>query len=586
MKGDDDIKKIFKILYFILFCVLSLFIKSEKVYAYFSDSNGVSNGFVVAPAHIDTFIINHEDMNGVITELGRTTEKHFENSVVTINAPQGINLEGKILDSITINGSGSYNIGDTFNQLSSDMTITYLYKSIIYSIAYGGDTTNYTYSNTSLNVEHNQSFVTTIVPATGKDIDTITVTMDDVDITNMFDSSTNTLTVNQVTGDIEINVTTKIKTYSITYTGSNYTHSNNATSITHGSSFTTNITANNNYNITGITVTMGGVDITSSAVNNNNSRISITSVTGDLAIAVTAQYTCLVEGTKITLYDGTTKNIEDIRYNDLLKVWNHDLGEYGYEYAGWIEQEGTADSYTKVTFSDGTILKVVGGHYLFSKRLNKYVDIQSDDLRIGDEVVTLNSGIGYVRVTNKEVINEEVKFYHVISTRYFNLIANNLLTTFEIFENVSNFMDFGENLKWKNTEIVRSDMYTYDDFSYLPRYIYKAFRLEETKYLVNTGLVTPEQFTYLFNQYLTDNDKMLHPPTNSHGTRLWMVTTSDDTDLSNTRYQLEEGSIYTVPTPANEEGFVHWYNSSDNKYYSPGDTIEVYGGMHLTAIYE
>ena len=79
---------------------------------------------------------------------------------------------------------------------------------------------------------------------------------------------------------------------------------------------------------------------------------------------------------------------------------------------------------------------------------------------------------------------------------------------------------------------------------------------------------------------------MLMPATNNNGTRLWMVTTSDDTDLSNTSHQLEEGTIYTVPTPNNEEGFVNWYNSSDNKYYNPGDTIEVYGGMHLTAIYE
>ncbi len=583
MKGDDkNMKKTFKMIFCMFLCVFSLFIKNDKVYAYFSDSYVASNGFSVAPTYTDTFITNYSDSNGVITELGRETKKYFENTVVTINSPSNVNLTGLELDSITVNGSGSYNIGDTFTQLASNMTIVYTYKDIKYSVTYGGETSNYTYSNTNLNVNYNNGYTTTITPVTGRNIDTITVTMGGVDITSSAVNN-NSVTVNNVTGDIDINVTTKAVTYTITYSGNNFTHSNNATTVNHGDSFTTNISASGVNQVTGITVTMGGVDISSSAVNNNS--VTINSVTGNIRITVTTQ-TCLVEGTRITLYDGSTKNIEDIRYNDLLKVWNHDLGQYGYEYAGWVEQQGTANGYTKVTFSDGTILKVVGGHSLFSKRLNKYVDITSGELSIGDEVVTLSNGIGYVSITNIETVNEEVKYYHVISTRYFNLIANNILTTYEIFDNISNFMDFGENLKWQNTEIVRSDMYTYDDFTYLPRYIYKAFRLEETKYLVNSGLVSPDEFTYLFTQYLTDGNKMLMPPTNNNETRLWMVTTSDDTDLSNTTHQLEEGTIYTVPTPNNEEGFVNWYNSSDNKYYNPGDTIEVYGGMHLTAVYE
>ena len=311
-----------------------------------------------------------------------------------------------------------------------------------------------------------------------------------------------------------------------------------------GQSVTVTISSTNNTTPTINSVKMNGTTLNNNnngyqtSTGNNSRTITISNVTGDIEINVqNGTGTCLVEGTKVTLYDGTTKNIEDIRYNDLLKVWNHDLGAYDYEYAGWVEQGGVESSYTKITFSDGTILKIVGGHSLFSKRLNKYVDISSGELQIGDEVVKLNNGIGYVKITNIETVDEEVKYYHVISTRYFNLITNNLLTTYEIFENVSNFMDFGKNLKWKNTGVVRSDMYTYNDFTYLPKYIYKAFRLEETKYLVNSGLVTKDEFAYLFNKFLTDNDKMLIPPTNN-GTRLWMVTTSDDTDLSNAKYQL------------------------------------------------
>ncbi len=575
-------RKIFKTFLFLFIGILSLFMNS-KVYAYMVSSNTLSNSFTTAPLYTDTFIVNLEDDSGNITEIGREEKKYFENRNVEISNPTFVDVSNYELQSITINGSGSYNIGDSFVQTPNNTTIVYTYKNTIYSISYTGDTSNYTYSNTNLSVISNQSYTTNITPNTGRDIDTVTVTMDGVDISNKY--SNNTLNIESVTGNVEINVTTKTKVYTITYSDGNYSHSNNATTIEHGSSFTTNITATGNGIISGVTVTMGGTDITNTAVSNNNT-ITINNVTGDIDITVRVTPTCLVEGTNITMYDGTTKRIEDVRYNDLIKVWNHDTGSFGFEYAGWIEKSGTASSYTKITFSDGTVLKIVGGHSLFSKRLNKYVDVLSGDLKVGDEVVKLKDDIKYVKIKSIETVNEEVKYYHVISTRYFNIIANDILTTYEIFDNISNFMDFGQNLKWKNTKVVRSDMYTYKDFNYLPRYIYKAFRLEETKYLVNNNLVSLEQLKYLFNNYLTNNDKLLIPPTNSSGKRLWMVTTSDDSDLSNKKYQLEEGSIYVVPEPKKKDKFVNWYNHSDNKYYNPGDKIEVYSGMHLTAIYE
>jgi hypothetical protein len=218
MKGDDkNMKRIIKIIFCMFLCVLSFLIKNDKVYAYFSDSSIASNEFMVAPTYTDTFIVNYEDSGGVITELGRETKKYFENTVVTINNPSNVNLTGLELDSITVNGSGSYNIGDTFTQLASNMTIVYTYKDAKYSITYDGDTSNYTYSNTNINVNYNDSYTTTITPVTGRDIDTVTVTMGGVDITSMYNTSNRTLTINQVTGNVVINVTTKVKTYTITY---------------------------------------------------------------------------------------------------------------------------------------------------------------------------------------------------------------------------------------------------------------------------------------------------------------------------------------------------------------------------------
>ena len=46
--------------------------------------------------------------------------------------------------------------------------------------------------------------------------------------------------------------------YSITWSGSGYTHSNNSSSITGGSTFTSTVSASSGFTITGVVATMGG----------------------------------------------------------------------------------------------------------------------------------------------------------------------------------------------------------------------------------------------------------------------------------------------------------------------------------------
>ena len=501
-------KKIF--LYFLV--ALSVFsFNLMTVKAYMSNtSSPVINKFSVASFYTDTYIYNYVANNGTVTKLGEKVITKAAGDTVDIDNPN-VDVSQYILDSITINGTGSYNIGNTYTQPNNDLTIVYTYRDK--------------------------------------------------------------------------------RTYNVSYSGSNYSHTGGNT-VLEGDTYTTRITPSPPYsiNIASSTIRMNnrtlkaGDDYTYSQNNDGSYDINIPNVSGN--VQITIDTSCLAEGTKVLLWNGTTKNIEDIKYNDLLKVWNHDTGSFGYEYAGWIEKGGTTNEYTKVTFSDGSELKVIGNHSVFSKRLNKYVDVNSDDLKVGDKVVSIKNGISYVKVTSIEKVQEEINYYHVISTRYFNLITNNILTTYEIYNNVSNFMEFDNNLKWKNTDVVRSDMFTYDDFTYLDKYLFKVFRLEETKYLLNTGLVTQEQFNDLYNNYLMDNDKKVIPPKNDEGKYLWMVTTSDDNNPDDISHQMVEDSTYIVPTPNNNNNFKYWYNHSDNKTYQPGDTIIVDSSMYLEAIYD
>ena len=96
-------------------------------------------------------------------------------------------------------------------------------------------------------------------------------------------------------------VTSSETIYNITKNLSNCTLSNNATSITKGASYTSNITANSGYELMNISITMGGTNITSSAF--SGGAINISNVTGDIVITAqaTASSTTDPEATSYTV---------------------------------------------------------------------------------------------------------------------------------------------------------------------------------------------------------------------------------------------------------------------------------------------
>lgn len=78
-------------------------------------------------------------------------------------------------------------------------------------------------------------------------------------------------------------------TYSVTQTLSHVTSSFSGSSVTAESSFSATLTADTDYSITSVVVTMGGVDITSTAYNESTGAVSIGSVTGVVTITATAE---------------------------------------------------------------------------------------------------------------------------------------------------------------------------------------------------------------------------------------------------------------------------------------------------------
>lgn len=112
-------------------------------------------------------------------------------------------------------------------------------------------------------------------------------------------------------------------TYIITNNLSNATNSNNATSITENESYNAVITANSNYRLKTVKVTMGGVDVTNSVY--SNGRISISSVTGNIVITVTTE---LVSG------GGDESNLDGL-LKDRLLVWHDEFDGQTLDTSKW-----------------------------------------------------------------------------------------------------------------------------------------------------------------------------------------------------------------------------------------------------------
>ena len=108
-------------------------------------------------------------------------------------------------------------------------------------------------------------------------------------------------------------------------------------------------------------------------------------------------------------------------------VWNFDEGKYDSAKPLWIKKVQTTTWYYKLTFSDGTVLKVTGdypkAHSLYSVDDGKF--IHANEL-VGKKVYTLN---GIQTLEKCEEIREEVEFYNIITDYHMNLFAEGILTS-------------------------------------------------------------------------------------------------------------------------------------------------------------
>lgn len=157
--------------------------------------------------------------------------------------------------------------------------------------------TGCTLSNAASQVDYGEAYTATIAAESGKTITSVVVKMGGVDITaTAYTASSGAINISKVTGAVTITAAASVPsvTYNITRNLTNCASSNTADTIAEGAAYTTTLSPTGTFKKLGaITVTMGGVDISASAV--SGSTVSITKVTGNIAITCAAVITNIID---------------------------------------------------------------------------------------------------------------------------------------------------------------------------------------------------------------------------------------------------------------------------------------------------
>ncbi len=252
--------------------------------------------------------------------------------------------------------------------------------------------------------------------------------------------------------------------------------------------------------------TISGTTPTSN-LTESNTTYTVTATTGNVTITPTGTSSCLIEGTLITMADGTVKPVEEIVAGDLLLVFNHETGEYDVSFVLFNDAE-KLDNYAVIylEFSNGKTIGVVSEHGFFDLDLNKYVYIDYSNYQdfIGHHFYSMDSED--VVLTNSYITYEEIRVYSPVTAFELNYFTEGMLSMPGGIPGLFNIFDYDSNLKY-DSEKMQEDidtygLFTYADFEeYIPEEIYEVFNGKYLKIAIAKGLLTFEDILYYVERY-------------------------------------------------------------------------------------
>lgn len=165
-------------------------------------------------------------------------------------------------------------------------------------------------------------------------------------------------------------------------------------------------------------------------------QASVSDFTGFTGTDTMPDYICLIEGTLVTLADGTTKPIEDITYDDELLVWNFYDGKFDKAKPCWVTKPQIAHEYNLCKFSNGVEIGFVGQggdigyHRIYNDELKSFTHTGVKETPIGTHTFAQDGS--KPTLIEQHIVNKQVRYYNVGTEKHINIFTNGILTSSRI----------------------------------------------------------------------------------------------------------------------------------------------------------
>lgn len=217
---------------------------------------------------------------------------------------------------------------------------------------------------------------------------------------------------------------------------------------------------------------------------------------------------CFTTGTMITMADGTERPIEDLQVGDMVLTRNFVTGEFEAAPISLYWYHGTSTfNVLNLSFSDGTVVRVINDHGFFDADLNKFVYINEKNYTdyLGHRFIKFDGdgSYGTVIFEGMEVTTEKTGSYSLRTAINDNAIAEGMLTlTPEDIPGMLTYFEVGEDLKYDeekmNADIEKYGLYTYEEWAdYVSYEEFVALNGQYFKILVGKGILTEEDILSL-----------------------------------------------------------------------------------------
>ncbi len=220
---------------------------------------------------------------------------------------------------------------------------------------------------------------------------------------------------------------------------------------------------------------------------------------------------CITPETLITLADGSQVEVQHLKGDEELLVWNMYTGKFDSAPLIFVmTHEESLYNVVYLTFSDNTVVKVIYEHGFYCYDTNSYIYLDSNASEyIGYTFDKMGQAVTLVDV---EIVQEYTKPYSPLTNVHLCYYVNGLLSTGADMEGLIGIFTVDPDTMTYDKELMEQDIATYGLFTYeefievigieaFPESMFNAYQGQYLKVSIGKGLITVEKLKQLIETY-------------------------------------------------------------------------------------